>query len=240
MFGIGGGIITTPALRLVLGVEAIIAVGTPLLVMIPTAVTAAIAYTRRGLSDVRGGIRIGMWGAVSVIAGAWLSDRAGGSIVMLVTAAIILYMAVDMIAHTLRPEGSAPVVSQRYPMRGTALALLGVMTGLYSGFLGLGGGFVLVPVMMRWFGYPIKRAIGTSLIVITILALPGSIAHAWLGHVDMRLALLLMLGVVPGALLGARLTAIASDRAIKIAFAILLLIVGLLLAANEIGIAWPR
>jgi uncharacterized membrane protein YfcA len=106
------------------------------------------------------------------------------------------------------------------------LALIGAAAGFYSGFLGLGGGFILVPLLTRWLHMPIKRAIATSLLTITILAVPGTAMHAYLGHIDWAIALLLAIGVVPGAWIGSRVTLGSADRTIRIAFAVLLILVG--------------
>lgn len=235
MFGVGGGVLTTPAMRLVLGTSALVAVGTPLPVIIPTALSGAYAYAKRGLIDTKAGVWIGLWGSAAAVLGAYLSDLAGGSTVMYVTAGLILFMAVDMVRQALSGEPGPPAIPAHHPRRGPALALLGIITGVYSGFLGLGGGFVLVPLLSRWFGFPIKRAIGTSLVAVSILAVPGTVAHAMLGHVDYPLAFGLMIGVVPGALLGARLTAVASEKAVRFGFAGLLLVTGVMLALNEFG-----
>jgi len=237
-FGIGGGIVTTPAIRLVLGYPELIAVGTPLPVIIPAAVVGAIAYVRRGLAEVPLGLSIGIVGAGFSVLGAWASELVGGRIVLLVTAALICWMAVDMILLARRPlpeevEGGAPS-SQRHAW--WKIGALGIVAGLYSGFLGVGGGFVVVPTLIRYFGLSAKRAIGTSLIVVSILAIPGTIAHYLLGHVDVALALALTIGVVPGSLLGARVTARAREKSVRIGFAVLLLIVAAILAAAESGL----
>jgi hypothetical protein len=150
-------------------------------------------------------------------------------------------MAVDMVLLALRdePRGpeEAPSVRRYIPARHrlAGLVALGVVTGLYSGFLGLGGGFVVVPSLVRWFGVDIKRAIGTSLVVVSVLAIPGSITHFALGNIDLELAALLAIGVVPGALLGAKVAARVRARTLKIAFAVLLVAVGIVLGASEIG-----
>lgn len=236
-FGVGGGIVTTPAIRLVLGMPELIAVGTPLPVIIPTAVAGAIAYARRGHIDFRAGVLIGAFGAVASVAGAWATRLTGGRVVLLATAALICWMAVDMLMLALRPPDAAPArarVSGRPSV--VAAGALGVLTGLYSGFLGLGGGFVVVPALVRYCGFDIKRAIGTSLLVVSVLAVPGSVTHYLLGNVDVGLALSLTIGVVPGALLGARVTARANETTVRVSFAVLLLVVGALLAASELGI----
>jgi len=232
-FGVGGGVVTTPAIRLLLDQPALVAVGTPLPVIIPTAIVGSISYARRGLADVRAGIIIGLWGAGASVLGAYFSDLVGGSVVMIVTAVLILYLAFDMLLHGGTQAADRLEESTSDSRRRGGKALLGIVTGLYSGFLGLGGGFVLVPMLVRFGGYPIKKAIGTSLTTIAVLAIPGSITHWGLGHVDVRLALLLALGVIPGVLLGARVTATASESKVRYSFSVLLLFVGVVLAVNE-------
>ncbi len=240
-FGIGGGLVTTPAIRLILGRPALIAVGTPLLVILPTAIAGAISYHRRGMNDLRAGLIIGVSGAIAAVAGAFATRLVSGSTVMIVTAVVIAYMAVDMLllarGDSAVPVGVVPAVPHtptRHSTRG--LALLGLITGLYSGFLGLGGGFIVVPALVRWFGFDIKKAIGTSLVVVAVLSIPGGITHMFLGNVDVELAGLIAIGVVPGALLGAKVTAASKERALKVAFAVLLLAVGTVLALTETGV----
>lgn len=250
-FGIGGGLVTTPAIRLLLGYPALIAVGTPLPVILPGALTGAVSYARRDLADVRAGVVMGSVGALASIGGAALSGVAGGTAVLLVTAVFIGWAAVDILLQERSASAPpAPAVPGEYesdaaavPPVGRAgtprasllrLAAIGLLAGFYSGFLGLGGGFIVVPALARFCGFPIKRAVGTSLVTVAVLAIPGTIAHAYLGHIDWTLALLLAIGVVPGALVGAKLSAGASDRHIRLAFAGLLAVVGVWLAVSEI------
>lgn len=284
-FGIGGGIITTPAIRLVLGAPALVAVGTPLPVIIPGALTGSYNYYRRGVLDTRTGVACGLFGAVTAVIGAIATKYVGGTTVLLVTAALIFYVAVDVVLQVVRPprlglmgseerdafaeepvvpegEGSPaasavdeataetrrdpPAAELREP-RGAAelgrpsrprlwrVAIIGGLTGLYSGFLGLGGGFVLVPMLTRWLRFDMKRAIGTSLLAIAVLGVPGTVAHALLGHIDWGIAVALIVGVVPGAMLGARITLKSSDRATRIGFACVLIAAGVWLAASELG-----
>lgn len=252
-FGIGGGVVTTPAIRLVLAAPALVAVGTPLPVIIPSALTGALNYWRRGALDVRAAVVCGIGGGVSAIAGAFATRAVGGSTVLLLTALLIGYTAVDMILQVFRPprvgleaseerDAYRPEESAAGPptaggMRPPVwkLALIGLITGAYSGLLGLGGGFILVPMLTRWIRFDIKRSIGTSLAAIAILAVPGTVTHSVLGNVDWGMAVGLMVGVVPGAWLGSRISLGASDRAVRIGFAGMLLIMGGVLAASELG-----
>lgn len=249
MFGIGGGIVTTPAIRLLLDVPALVAVGTPLAAILPSAITGSVQYAKSGLSDVRSGITMGLAGSAAAVLGAWLTRLVGGSFVLLATAALILYTAVDVVLQAIRPprielQAAEESDAVNPPPPGTlgltrrpatsGLIVLGAVTGLYSGFLGLGGGFILVPMLSRWLGFPVKAAIGTSLVTISILAVPGIIMHAALGNIDWLIALGLTLGVIPGALVGAHITLGATDRTVRFAFAALLVTVGMLLASSEI------
>lgn len=246
-FGIGGGIVTTPAIRLILGAPALIAVGTPLPVIIPTAIAGALSYRREGLLDARAGAVLAAAGSVTSVVGAWLTGLTGGTVVLVGTAAFILFAAADMLLQVIRPPravaghettqhaGAETTRSSRPRLALLPLVVIGALTGLYSGFFGLGGGFVLVPLLTRWLRVPLKRAIGTSLVAVALLAIPGTITHALLGHVEWSIALPLALGVVPGALIGARLTLGARESRVRVAFAALLVAVAAVLAGTELG-----
>ncbi len=259
-FGIGGGIITTPAIRLILGAPALVAVGTPLPVILPTALTGALTYAKNGVADIRAGVTCGIAGSLTAVLGAWSTSLVGGDVVLLATAALILYAAGDMVLQAFRPDRvagttaiaepqdeiaepqdapaapNAPVAAETptTPAPLMPLIVIGAVTGLYSGFFGLGGGFVLVPLLTRWLHFDMKRAIATSLVTVAMLAIPGTITHAMLGHIDWAIALALSVGVIPGAMLGARITLGSSDRTVRVGFATLLVIVGIWLAGNEL------
>lgn len=264
MFGIGGGIITTPAIRLLMAAPALVAVGTPLPVILPSALTGALSYRRRGLSDVRAGLVCGLAGALTATAGALATKFVGGTTVLIGTAVIIVWAAADMVLQSLMPpkqlaeieavepaiaqiaaEESAVVTIEPVPPRTSqapdgsraplgVLVAIGLVTGAYSGFFGLGGGFVLVPMLTRWLRFPIKRAIGTSLVGVAVLAIPGTITHALLGHIDWQIAMGLTIGVIPGAVLGARLNAGARDQTVRLSFAGLLVVTAAWLAISEL------
>ncbi|MDZ4168735.1 MAG: sulfite exporter TauE/SafE family protein [Coriobacteriia bacterium] len=237
MFGIGGGIITTPAIRFFTDASALVAVGTPLPVILPSAITGAASYARRGLADVRAGVVVGLAGSLTAVAGAWATRLVGGSVVLVGTALLIVWAAADMTIQIYRPprEDADAHNVPNTGGRALKLAAIGVLTGAYSGFFGLGGGFVLVPLLTRWLRYPIKVAIGTSLVAVALLAVPGTITHALLGNIDWAIAAGLTVGVIPGALVGARISAGAADRRLRIGFALLLLTMALWLGASEVG-----
>lgn len=79
------------------------------------------------------------------------------------------------------------------------------LVGLLSGLLANSGGFLLAPLFLTVLRLPIARALGTSLAVASALAVPGTVVHAWLGHIDWALVATLAITSVPLSLVGARL-----------------------------------
>lgn len=104
---------------------------------------------------------------------------------------------------------------------------MGLITGMLSGLLGLGGGFVLVPALVYLLGMNQHRAHGTSLAVISMVALSGAISYSRHGQVDWLVAIELMIGGVIGATLGARICNLISARKLRRSFGILMALVGL-------------
>lgn len=115
------------------------------------------------------------------------------------------------------------------------LAAVGTLAGLLSGLLGIGGGTVMVPGFTQIAGLPLKRAIATSLACVGIFAVPGTITHALLGNIDWRFALLLTVGMIPGARLGAALTIQAEDRRLHVVVGAFLGVTAIAYAAGEIA-----
>jgi uncharacterized membrane protein YfcA len=148
---------------------------------------------------------------------------------LLVTAALIGYQAARLAfgkETKERPEG--------HPPARTALAVTGFGAGFFSGLLGIGGGVVMVPVMSGFLRMPLKRVIGTSLVCIAFMVIPGTIVHAALGHIDWWIVLWLAIGSVPGAALGSRWTIRSEERTLRLAVGILLGAVAVSYATLEI------
>lgn len=241
LFGVGGALVTTPIVRLVLGRPELVAVGTPLAVVVPTALAGLVGHLRQGTVDLRAGLLLGVAGSPFAVAGAFGARAIGGGPVLVATAVILGYVALRMWmgrdTDPNRNPTTAPVTSLRLEQHEKwRLAAVGAVAGAASGLMGLGGGFVMVPALAHWSGYPMARAAGTSLIAIGILAIPGAIAHAALGHVEPAVALALAVGVVPGALIGARLAGLATGQVLRRGFAVFLLVSAVALATNEIGV----
>lgn len=113
---------------------------------------------------------------------------------------------------------------------------IGLLAGLASGYCGVGGGFVMVPLMTQLLGVSMRKASGTSLVAIMVLAIPGVIEQALLGNVDFLAGILLSAGAIPGAVVGARLNAVMPERQLRLAFSALLAVAAASLVLRELGV----
>jgi uncharacterized membrane protein YfcA len=105
----------------------------------------------------------------------------------------------------------------------TLMAYLGFLTGMLSGLLGIGGGVALLPILVYGYGFSIKDAAGTGILLLFATVVVGTLEHALRGNVDLRVALAILAGSSIGSQLGARTTARVSNQTLRISFAALLL-----------------
>ena len=241
LFGVGGAVVSTPAIR-ALGASAAIAVGTTLPSIIPGAAAGTLRYRRSGLVDRRAVLATAPAGCVAAVGGSLLSHviPGHGHLLMLATAALLAVSAWRMRRPlpVAEPEADAEAAPRTPRGRGRAtaprFAAVGALAGLLSGVLGIGGGVAMVPGFTEVAGLRVKEAIATSLACVGILAVPGTITHAALGDIDWRFALLLVVGVVPGARLGATLAVRAHDARLRLAAAAFLGATAVLYASGEL------
>ena len=250
LFGVGGGVISQPGMRL-LGLGPLAVIGTALPVIIPGAASGAVRYVREGLirwPAVAATVPAGM---VAAVAGGVASEHVPGDghALQLITAGLLGLSSYRMgrvppalppdepLAETDAPE--APDGMTGPELEHAALipryTAIGVVSGLLSGLLGIGGGVIMVPAFVQLARIEVKSAIATSLVCVGLFAVPGTITHALQDHVDWRVAIALVLGVVPGARLGAALTIRATDRRLRVTVASFLGCTAVLYAAGELN-----
>jgi len=229
-FGVGGAILTTPAVQVSLGGPPFVAVGTPLPVIFPTTLSGAQACRRAGQIDWRAVVWAAPPGAAAAALGAYLTRFVDPSGLLLATALLIGWQAYRLGTGKSLPETAGRPVEPS----GLAIALTGLIAGFASGLLGIGGGVILVPVMTGVLGMPLKRSLGTSLVVIAFMVIPGTIVHALLHHIDWAIFLWLTIGVIPGAAIGSRWTIRTAERTVRIVVGLFLGIVAILYGALEI------
>ena len=113
---------------------------------------------------------------------------------------------------------------------------IGVFAGLVSGFVGVGGGFIMIPLLLSIAHIPMKLASGTSLIAVSILALPAVIEQVMLGNINYLVGLALACGSMPGSTLGARLVKRIPERELRLLFGTFLGFAAILLIAKELNL----
>jgi uncharacterized membrane protein YfcA len=113
-------------------------------------------------------------------------------------------------------------------------SVIGLLSGLLSGLLGVGGGFIMVPAFCYFLGVPLKLAFGTSLIVIAMVAIPGTAIHAMNGHVSLSIVVPMLVGSLPGAWLGSYFSLKAKDKMLRVIFGSILLVMAFVFAYREL------
>jgi uncharacterized membrane protein YfcA len=239
MFGVGGAVVSTPGIR-ALGVEPIMAVGSTIPAILPGALTGAYRYAREGLVDWRIGLVCGATGALFAFGGAEVSDVVDARWLMVVTACLLAWSGLSIIRKARvapSPAGAATSPGPGAEVRRVAtpaLTAVGAVSGFVAGLLGVGGGVVMMPVFTTLLRIPVKVAVASSLVAVAIFSVPAMANHARLGHIDWEVALLLVVGTVPGARLGARLTIGNSERTVQVLLGAFLLTVALIYGVAEL------
>jgi len=255
MFGVGGGFLTTPLL-IFYGIPPTVAVASATTQITGASVSGAMVHMRRGGVDLKmGGVMI-VGGLAGSLVGAALFrllqstgriDVVIGLLYVLILGWIGTLMLVDSLKSlgyvkvpeqtTPRPRHNRWVASLPYRWRFHSSGLyispvaplaLGFLAGILTVFLGIGGGFILVPAMIYLLGMPARVVIGTSLIMILTVSAGTTMVHALTTRaVDIVLAGLLLVGGVIGAQYGAILTTRLKPDYLRLALAVIILLVGL-------------
>jgi uncharacterized protein len=238
LFGVGGAIVSNPGVR-ALGAAPLVAVGTTLPSILPGAVSGTLRYQREGLIDWQVVAWVSTAGLLAVVGGSLLSHVVPGEgHLLLLTIAVLLAFTAWRTAFAVPAEedGKGGNPARPAPPRvstGWRPAVVGVAAGLLSGLLGIGGGVIMVPAFTELLGLSLKSAIATSLVCVGVFGLPATITHALLGDVDWRLAVLLTIGVVPGARLGASLTIRTAERRLRLLVGLFLGLVAVVYFVTE-------
>jgi len=226
-FGGGGSILAVPLLVYVARVDVHAAIGMSLAVVGATSLGGALVHARAGRVDARAAAAFGIAGMIGAALGARATHAVGPRTLLLLFAALLIVVGALMLR-----EAPAWRTAPRGPARHAAIVVAGVLTGLLTGFLGVGGGFLVVPALTLLGGLPIHRAVGTSLLVIALTSAAGFAGHVGRG-LPAGLTATFATASLLGALVGVRVAAATDPRRLRRSFAGLVLAVGLaLLAVN--------
>ena len=263
LLGVGGGTIMVPIFRLAFGMSPLASTATSLFAIIPTSISGVVAHTRAKTCVPKLGLALGVGGAVMSPVGVWLASVSPGWLVICVAAVVIGFSAFKMFKKAVKcaparragqaggsaqsaaanaatsghpspkPVPNRPRLSRKQYLQG---ACIGLIAGLASGYVGVGGGFIMVPLMLAVLDIPMSLASGTSLIAIMILAIPGVIEQGLLGNIEYLAGIAIVVGSIPGALVGARLVRVVPERQLRFIFGGFLLVAAVMLMLNEFGI----
>lgn len=234
--GLGGGIIITPLLTLAFGIDIRYAVGATLVSVIATSSGAAAAYVKEGFSNIRIGMFLEIATTVGAVVGASLAARLPTTTIAVIFGIVLLYSAyvssrgarepavdgqADRLATLFRMDSSYPTPDgpKSYHVRAVP-AGFGLMlgAGVLSGLLGIGSGALKVIAMDRAMRLPFKVSTTTSNFMIGVTAAASAGVYLQRGYIDPGLAMPVMLGVVMGSILGARVLAAARTRVLRLVF----------------------
>lgn len=221
--GLGGGLIVVPMMTLLFHIDLRYAIGASLVSVIATSSGAAAAYVREGFTNVRVGIFLEVATTVGALTGAALAGFIPTSALAVLFGVVLLYTAVrsfrtpddhptdlppDPLAVRLRLNSTYPTVAgvRSYSVQGVkgGFALMFV-AGILSALLGIGSGIVKVLAMDRRMKLPFKVSTTTSNFMIGVTAAASAGVYLHRGYIEPVLAFPVMLGVLAGALLGARI-----------------------------------
>lgn len=236
LLGVGGGIVSVPVLFYLFGqvgvaddVRMHLAVGTSLALIVPTAISSALAHHERGAVDV--GL-LWSWGPAmlaGVLLGTVLAGAVPGAVLTIAFALVAVLVASTLVLG--RPEGMLGTTLPGPPVKD----LLAGAIGMVSVMVGVGGGALSVPTMAAY-GYPIHRAIGTAAATGLIIAVPGTIGFAWLGldapgrtpfclgFVHLPALAFMLPAAMASAPWGARIAHVIAPERLRVVFALFLVV----------------
>lgn len=228
VLGAGGGILAVPVLLIGFKTSVSEATGAGLAVVWVAAIAGTISHGRAGRVDARVALTFGLPSVLGAVGGAKLHALVPERVTVGLFALVLLTAVAAMFRK--KPEAAAA------PVATWAIVVAGVATGVLTGFLGVGGGFLVVPALTLWAALPLHRAVGTSMAVIAMSSLSGAVVHLLAGHVPLSLVLPMGAGAVVGAVLGAPLSGRLPERPLKIGFAVLAFGVALSMGAKALGL----
>jgi uncharacterized membrane protein YfcA len=232
MLGLGGALIYVPVLKWAGFPVKEVAIPLALLLNGLTTLIALIAYFKNKLVDVKGGLAMTISAFLFAPLGAIVSDKLPVNILLILFSAAVLVAAGRMLFMSRKPE---PKDIMSFKKRAIIGAIIGGFAGFMAGLLGVGGGFMMAPLLM-WMVYETKKAAATSAFAVTFSSFSGFLGHATQGHFNLILTIILTVAVIIGAFLGSNfLVNKAKTSWVKQVFAVVLFAIAIKII---VGVIW--
>ncbi|PSL36983.1 hypothetical protein CLV49_0586 [Labedella gwakjiensis] len=221
LFGVGGGIIIVPALVILAGFEQRLAAGTSLAAILPTAIVGVVTYAIQGHVDVVVALILAAGAVVGAQIGSWLLSRLPKAVLQWGFIAFLLVVVVQLfLVVPSRDQGIELSVGLI-----VGLVALGLITGVLSGLLGIGGGVVVVPMLILLFGSSDLIAKGSSLLMMIPTALSGTIGNARRKNVDLLAASVVGVAACTTTTVGALVAGALAPEVANVLFAVFLVLI---------------
>lgn len=222
LLGGGGSILTVPVFVYALGLDPKRAIAMSLPVVGGAALVGAIQHWRKGNVQLRTALPFGVAAMLGAFTGARFAGGLNGHIQLAIFSVVMIAAAISMFQSARAVGPVTPKPARSWP----ALLAIGVGVGAVTGLVGAGGGFLIVPALVILGGLTMPQAVGTSLLVIAMNTAAGFLGYQ--GTVDFDWPLVLKFGALTaiGILVGSSLVQYVPQRALKKAFALLLVVVG--------------
>ncbi|HEX5856515.1 MAG TPA: sulfite exporter TauE/SafE family protein [Microbacterium sp.] len=230
LFGVGGGTVIVPLLVLLLGFDQRLAAGTSLAAIVPTATVGVISYAVTGSVAWIPALILAVGAVGGAQVGTWLLPRLSQ---VALRWAFVAFLAVVIVSLFLVIPSRDAVLELNWAT-GIGLVVLGVITGILAGLLGVGGGIIVVPVLVLIFGASDLIAKGTSLLMMIPTAVSGTIGNIRRGNTDLRAAALIGAAACTTTALGAWVATIVDPLVGNILFAAFLTFIAVQMAVRAI------
>jgi len=232
IFGIGGSIIATPILKILFGFPDLIAIASPLPVTIPTAIGGLVGYWQKKSINTKVATATIIGGLPTTIIGSFMTKVISSKYLMVLTGIFVILVGLRLLNSSKLKNSE---VKKDLPILIKAF-LIGVLCGIFSGLLAVGGGIILVPAFILILGLSMQEAASTSLLCVAFFAIPGTLVHWGLHHIDWRLVLNLSIGVIPAGYIGAHVGTSINSQKLKTSFSIFLIIFGIYFILKQANI----
>lgn len=235
LVGGGGSILAVPLLVYVVGVASPhVAIGTSAVAVAANAAANLFNHSRAGNVRWPAALTYAGAGAVGAAAGSTVGKTVNGQALLALFAVLMIVIAVMMLRKRNSGGSSRIVLDQATVIK---LVGIGLVTGMLSGFFGIGGGFLIVPGLMLATGMPIIEAVGSSLVSVTTFGATAAINYASSGLIDWTLAGVFVAGGLGGGIIGSRLAGRLSKTkgALNIAFAVIIIAVAIYMLFRSVG-----
>lgn len=219
LVGIGGGIVIIPLLVYVAGLPVNLATGISMVQAFFATTSGLVVHRRNRTVDWNLGILLGAVGIVGALVGSFGSASMSGQ------ALLTIYFGLVVIAILLMVMAPRGVENENYKVNRPLAGTLGLGVGVLAGMLGVGGGFIMTPLMISVLKIPTRSAVGTSLLMILPTTLAGSIGKIATGQFDLSIAAIIIAGSITGAQFGGRANAKLTPRAVRLVLTVLLIVI---------------